>query len=184
MLAYYYFDFTLRENHSRDCLASLVLQFASRSEAAHKRLVAFHTDNHKHHEKPNEMMLYQFLKDILSDSQDICIILDGLDEWSDDPEMDHQRRQLALPSLLKYLKSLGLNGARLLLTSRPEQDIRDCLKDLSPTELDLNAAQEQLQTLKDFIKREFDGSRSGYRDWSQEDKDKVSGILFEKWNGM
>jgi len=184
LLAFYYFDFGNRDNYARDCLASLIFQFGLRSKAVHDLLVEFHRKHGLLQSRADETILLQCLQYILGSSEDICIVLDALDEWPDSPMAGPDRRQRAVPSLLGMLRSLGANGTRLLLTSRPEQDIREFMAPELPIELNLNDAQEHLQTIKEFVEAEFSRLGSGFRDWTVELKQEVSEYLIEKSNGM
>ncbi|KAI0032451.1 hypothetical protein K488DRAFT_70603 [Vararia minispora EC-137] len=185
MFAFFYFDFRdPSKQNERDLLASLVLQFGKRSESLHSRLVKFHSSHSDTVGHADKATLTLCLKDMLQESGPVCIILDALDEWPD--ARDKEPRHRILRPLLSRLRTLGSHGARLLITSRPEQDIRELMVPLVPYDLALHDADAQAEAIRTFIRDELssDMAVTDYRDWSPALKEEVATELVSKAGGI
>jgi hypothetical protein len=187
---YFYFDFKDEQKQSRSgLLSSLVFQLAANS----RRCFDILTDTRARVQKmngtmiskmhahaylhPTDEMLFECLESMLHASSEIFIILDALDEC---PEA--KRASDILP-LLNRLVSLGITGLHLLVTSRPERDIRRCISPLSSHHLDLSNTHEHKEDLARFISHELLSSEH-YEDWPLNVKSQAKEILVEKAKGM
>ncbi|KAI0035559.1 hypothetical protein K488DRAFT_68355 [Vararia minispora EC-137] len=184
-LAFFYFDFRdARKQNERDLLASLVLQFGSLSKNYHSRLTEFHSKHSQTVGHPDEDTLTLCLRYLLLESPNVCIVLDALDEWPDSVD-EEPRHRILLPLLLE-LRGLGTRGVRLLLTSRPEQDIRELMVPIVPHQLALHEAKPQVEAIRRFIRSELskDSHVTDYRNWSIALKEEVAEELALKADGM
>jgi hypothetical protein len=190
LVVYFYFDFKDERKQSLSgALSSLVFQLANRSHACFDILTAAyaraqktsgrmvhksHTDAHLH---PTDDILLECLELMLHATSKTFMILDAFDEC---PEIT--RETDALPFLLN-LVGLNIAGLRLLVTSRPERDILQCLKSISTHPLDLNKAHEKNGELSRYISHEL-SSPIHYKSWPHNVKLQAEKILVEKARGM
>ena len=115
-LAFYYFDFTNDvKTKTLSCLRSIVLQLAEQtadttSLQALQRTYAMGT--------PPIQEFLDVLKSILCKHVRVYIVVDALDECTDQEE---------LFDLLNSIRDWKLEGLSILITSRDEPDIRECV---------------------------------------------------------
>ena len=132
VLAFYYFDFTNRvKTKTLSCLRSILLQLVERAgdttilEALH-RAYAMGT--------PPIQEFLEVLKSILCTQSRVYIVVDALDECTDQEE---------LFALVNSIRDWNLDCLSILVTSRDEPDIRECLHPAPGQEIDLrNPASE------------------------------------------
>ena len=131
-LAFYYFDFTNDvKTKTLSCLRSLLLQLAERAadttslQAIH-RVYAMGT--------PPIQEFLEVLKSMLCTHSRVYIVVDALDECTDQEE---------LFALLNSIRDWNLECLSILVTSRDEPDIRECVHPAPEQEINLrNAAIE------------------------------------------
>jgi hypothetical protein len=129
------------------------------------------------HLHPTDEMLFECLESMLRASSELFIILDALDEC---PETT--RASEVFPLINKPI-SLGIPGLHLLVTSRPECDIRRCMELLSTHFVDLSNTQEHKEDLECLISHEIFSSEY-YAEWPLNFKSQAEKILVEKARGM
>jgi len=133
--AYFYFDFGDVEKRSCDYLIrSLIKQLSSKCKTMPKMLQAVYCDCRDHDKQPRIDDLLKILLDILKGFRHSYIIIDALDECRD-------REEELLPSLRKII-DWKLSNVHILVTSRKEKDIKDCLEPLISEELCLQTSLE------------------------------------------
>ncbi|KAI0026802.1 hypothetical protein K488DRAFT_75064 [Vararia minispora EC-137] len=122
---YFYFDFKESKKQTViGLLSSLVFRLATLSPQCHSILRTTHKE-HCSHLKPNKDILFSCLENMLRVPSKTFIVIDALDEC---PEPD---RYKGLFPILRRLHNLGINGLHLLMTSRPEHDIKQFMTSTS-----------------------------------------------------
>jgi hypothetical protein len=190
LVAYFYFDFKdERKKSLSGLLSSLVFQLAAHSRpcfdilirarararmASDKSPAKSHNDAHLH---ATDDTLLECLDSMLRASSKTFIVLDALDEC---PETT--RETDVFPILLKLV---GFDNAvlRLLVTSRPEREILQCMDKLSSHPLDLDKAHEHNGELARFISHEF-SSPDHYKSWPRDIRLQAEAVLVKKARGM
>jgi hypothetical protein len=187
---YFYFDFKdERKQALSGLLSSLIIQLAAysrpcfdilidaRARAQESRDIIPNKSLGNSHVHATDDILFDCLESMLLVSSDIFIILDALDEC---PEVT---REIDTFPFLRKLVGLGVSGLRLLVTSRPERDIRRCMQTLTSHPLDLDKAHEQNGELSRFIYHEL-SSPDHYQNWPHKIKLQAERVLVEKARGM
>ncbi|KAG8674314.1 hypothetical protein FPOAC1_000279 [Fusarium poae] len=111
LLLRFYFDFSDGRKQTMDCmLRSLAFQMYELGAGCRK-----HLDNHNRRDQPSTKALSEIVRKMLTQTKDVCILLDALDESTTRSE------------LLQWIKDTSsdpeLYHVRLLYTSRPEPDL-------------------------------------------------------------
>jgi hypothetical protein len=113
---------------------------------------------------------------MIRDSSEMIIVIDALDECSEQTRVDE---------LLRFIQNLaGLNALtlRLLVTSRDNHpDIQRCMERLSTHVLVIHTAEEQSLDLARYISYQLDSLPS---DWSARTKSVVEEVLKSGADGM
>jgi hypothetical protein len=190
LIVYFYFDFKdERKQTLLGLLSSLVFQLATRSRPCFDILIKARTSAQKVGERiaskihadarlhATDSVLLECLKSMLQASSRIFMILDALDEC---PRTT--RRTDILPFLRK-LVGFDVPGLHLLVSSRPEHDVLQCMNDLPSHPLDLDKAHEQNGELSRFISHELSSSEN-FADWPADVKLHARRILVERSRGM
>lgn len=120
ILLYFYFDFTdIRKQSLEDAIRSLISQLFYKRPQSQKHLDRLWSTCEDGRQQPHNEALLNTFEKMLQDSEEIWLVLDALDECKirDGPP---------LPGLLGWLENLHFyqQNVRLLVTSRPEADIR------------------------------------------------------------
>ena len=152
-LAFYYFDFTNDvKTKTLSCLRSIILQLAEQS-ADTKSLQALHRAYAMGTPPIPEFL--DVLKGILCKHDRVYIVMDALDECTDQEEMF---------DLLNSIRDWKLGCLSILVTSRDEPDIRECVQPAPEQEIHLrNAAIDQDVRL--FIRETLQKDKK-LKDWS------------------
>lgn len=132
--------------------------------------------------EPNLDTLEICLRDILRAvtaelNQDLYIVLEALDECS------VQARRVELLPLLRSMASWKIPGVHIMVTSRPEVDIRDCMARLQTHRTDLHDEPDQALDLRQYINDVF-SSDPDFSDWSPSLVHMASNMLDSRADGM
>ncbi|KAE9383217.1 hypothetical protein BT96DRAFT_93841, partial [Gymnopus androsaceus JB14] len=188
-LAFFYFDF--RDSTKQTVyglLSCLVYQLASRSSDCNSLLTQFygkHCGNRPQH--PNDDLLVQCLKSMLQVLPNVYLVFDALDEC---PEAT---RHKDLFPILQKLIGFKKEGFHLLVTSRPEQDIKKVIMSNLTQDLDLAKSQEIIHHVLDLdkttdhaddIHHYISKKVSMMEDWSTALRETVQTSLVSKADGM
>jgi Cdc6-like AAA superfamily ATPase len=126
-ILYFYFDFN--DNHKQtfdSMIRSLISQLCCQSEDAWKRLSSFFLSCAGGRRQPSTASLCQLFFQMIDDLEYVYIVLDALDECT-------TRMEPCSEGLLYWISDLmgsGRTNIRLLVTSRPEEDIESTLSGL------------------------------------------------------
>ncbi|KZV59812.1 hypothetical protein PENSPDRAFT_760316 [Peniophora sp. CONT] len=177
LLAYFYFDEgDPKKQHCRGLLSSLVFQLGTSSE---RGLDYLKGQRSLHTLSCDELL--PLLSQLLSLSGPTVIVIDALDEC---PE----RAREGLLKLIKHLHSLRSNDAvdlRVLVTSRPENDIQSCLSFIATHTLNVNVAREHTEDIMNYISTQlFDPESQSFSTWDEHVKWKAYNHLIWRSNGM
>jgi hypothetical protein len=176
-LTYFYFDFRDAQKQTLlGLLASLVFQIATQSQECLEILKDVRA-KHSSRLNPSEELLFDCLESMLRVSPRTAVVIDAIDECP------RNTRDTDIFPFLQRLVKLGEHGFSLLLTSRPEHDIRAHMLNLATHTLDLHEAKERLGDLSRFITHELANS-TYYGNWPVSMKLRAEEVLKQKANGM
>ncbi|VDB88498.1 unnamed protein product [Peniophora sp. CBMAI 1063] len=170
-VAYFFFD-----TEKRDCRAlasSLVFQLGARSEKCSNWL---QDQKRRSSDSPHYEDLIAMLGGLLELSGRTFIIVDALDECP-------LAAREGLRSFFNIFRApnIGQKDLHLLVTSRPEADIRDLISPLHHRALNLHDSQKHQADVRAYITSRLDRSVEG---WAPEVKKKVHTFLNENSRGM
>ncbi|KAI0029632.1 hypothetical protein K488DRAFT_72810, partial [Vararia minispora EC-137] len=175
-LAYFYFDFRdVRKESVSGFLSSLIFQLASSSPKCHTVLKKSRSKQRASLE-PTLGLLSGVLEEMLRARSGTILVIDALDEC---PELSREHELLPL---LHDLVSHDSNRLRLLMTSRPEADIRRAMNRIPSHRLKLHDADQHSQDLELYISDEL--RRTEYDMWSDDFKASVKVKLNKMAGGM
>jgi hypothetical protein len=131
-MAYFYFDFNDTEKQqSANLIHSLITQLSSQSSSCPHTLAVLYSQSLDGQRQPTMESLLASLKFILEGFQHVYVILDALDECGDREQL------LALVEEITEWKHATLH---ILVTSRKERDIEDCLIPQVSAQINLDSA--------------------------------------------
>lgn len=171
-LVYFHFDF--RDTKKQDLtalVASLVFQLGTQSEVCLAYL-----ERKRSSDRPSYEQLLAMLSHLLGLSGLTVLVIDALDEC---PE---PAREKGLKQFLDILRSLDEDRFRLMITSRPEPDIRKHISPRATHSLSFHDAVKHMEDLRSHIKTKLSDSFS--YDWSDDVRATAQQVLFEKSKGM
>jgi hypothetical protein len=187
-VAYFYFDFNLKDTGKRQDLralsSSLLVQLSNQSNRCFDILFGLYWERKSRwlHGKPSNDELVECLKKMLTASQvPIYLVLDALDEFPDDSGFPSAREQVL--ALVKDLVELRPPNLRLCITSRPESDILIALEPLATQQLSLDDESGHKQDIVDYVTFVVRSDQRMQR-WGDEDRDAAIEKLTEKADGM
>ncbi|BCS08359.1 hypothetical protein ALUC_20729A [Aspergillus luchuensis] len=129
VLLRWYFRFDETDTTCIDLLLRFVLrQLGSSLGGFPEEISSALVEDRKFARYPDTKTLIEYLHSILSVlelQKDVFIVLDGLDEV---PKESQDRERHKLLELIKRLAQSGLSNLHILLVSKNEEDIRDCLR--------------------------------------------------------
>jgi Cdc6-like AAA superfamily ATPase len=182
-LLYFYFDFNDNRKQTLDStIRSLISQLYHLSDVNFKLLESLFSSCEAGRHQPSCESLHKVLLQIIEEVKEVWIVLDALDEC-------RTRRGPPTEGLLSWLKDLLNSEQRnihLLVTSRPEQDIKSAISELACND-DIISIQSEL--ISDDIHayvhtrvREDDGLKR----WRSKPKiqDEIVTVLTAKAGGM
>ncbi|KAI0188487.1 hypothetical protein EV127DRAFT_367996 [Xylaria flabelliformis] len=123
-LLYFYFTFNdTSKQHLEDAIKSLVSQLYSNSNKARECLDSLYKSCEKGERQPSLDDLCTTFQNMVQKAGEVCIILDALDEC----ETRNVQQSKDLLSWIESLRNTELT-IHLLVTSRPEQDIKSAIE--------------------------------------------------------
>ena len=174
VIVYFYFDFKdPRKQLHGNFLRSAIAQFANQHREANRALHDLYSKSQDGKQQPSAHSLEDVLFHIVSFLGSVCIIIDALDECTE--------RNNFFPWLIGLLSKMP-NGFRLLITSRRERDIEECLEGQVPCQIDLES------TLVDhdigLLVAERLRTDSRLKKWPVEIQAEITVKLMERAHGM
>jgi hypothetical protein len=131
-MAYFYFDFRDRGKQSHEhLLRSLVTQFSDQCPSTPETLEKLYLSNQGGEWQPAVNALSATLGDILRSFQQAYIVVDALDECTN---------RETLLGLIEEIINWKINTLHILVTSRKEQEINECLKALVSNQIDIQSS--------------------------------------------
>jgi hypothetical protein len=188
-LAYFFFDFKdVAKQDNRALLSSLIIQLSTQSDTCFEKL--FHTYS-KHgvgSQQPSEGALLQCLKDMLMGlgQAPIYVIVDAVDECpntSKAPGAPRLRQEVL--ETIKQLVNLGIPNLHVCITSRPELDIRNTVKQLARLVVSLQDQDGQKDDIVAYVRSiVYSDNEEIMKKWGEELKERVVETLSCKADGM
>ncbi|CAK5271222.1 unnamed protein product [Mycena citricolor] len=165
-----------KSQHLQSVLSALVYQLATKARCFHDQLRVSY-DQRGSTLSASPPTLFQCLLDMIKCApKHVIILIDGLDEYP-----NPGRTQDLLPFLRK-LHGANLSNLRLLLASRPEQDIHHVLQTEATHWMNLEEkAGSRKEDISSFVRAQIQEHRP---DWSHAIQRKVEEILTGRANGM
>ena len=124
---YFYFDFSdVRKQTFGDMIRSLVRQLFYRCESARSHLELLYSSHEAGRRQPSHQSLCQTFSKMIESADDVCIVLDALDEC-------HTRKGSETEGLLSWIGHLigsSHQNVHFIATSRSEHDIESKFGDL------------------------------------------------------
>jgi hypothetical protein len=183
-LAYFYFDFkdTAKQDY-RALLSSLLIQLSELSDIFCDALFSLYSTHKRGLEQPTDDTLARCLKNMLMGMGHVPIylIIDALDECPDDSGIPSSRERAL--ELVKELVELRHPNLRLLITSRPEFDIRTTLQPLATQQVSIHEESGQQQDISDYVTFVVHSDKK-MKKWRDDEKNMVINKLTEKADGM
>ncbi|ORY56389.1 uncharacterized protein BCR38DRAFT_505334 [Pseudomassariella vexata] len=181
-LLYFYFDFTNTEKHSFEKLiCSLIHQLYYKSEKVRRYLDSPNSSFDNGRRRPSIDLLSTTLQNMLQQAGEVWIVLDALDECK-------TRKYYPTGGLLPWIRNLRdlQTNIHLLITSRPEQDIKETVEKLARNK-DIISLQSDLieDDICGYIRARVKQSE-GLSRWHERPdmQSKIEATLVEKANGM
>jgi Cdc6-like AAA superfamily ATPase len=181
MLLYFYFDFTdSRMQSFENTIRSLVCQIYHQNESAQKHLDSLYSSvcrNKK--EQPSFDSLQKTFTEMIGSLKEVWIVLDALDECTPRNELLSWINSVAQDSFVQV-------NIHLLVTSRPEQDIKGAILRYASDEQMIAIQDDLLEAdIRNYVQarvREHEGL-SRWRG-NKEIQDQIEASLVDKADGM
>jgi hypothetical protein len=184
LMGYFYCDF---RNHKKqdvsELLASLVAQFAAKSNACYNVLSALYSEYDSGSQRPSDDALADCLENMFraEGQPTVYIIVDAIDECPNTGGVKSPRERVL--ELVEKLVGLDLSNVRICAISRPEADISSALASLASHTVSLHDEGGQKKDIANYV-RSVVYSDKKMRRWRKEDKEAVIDALSRKANGM
>ncbi|KAJ6006711.1 hypothetical protein N7451_004655 [Penicillium sp. IBT 35674x] len=138
-LGYWYFQFGVEVTQSGDAMARSLIRQLSRSPLS-SELTKLWENHHLRGSQPDSKAVFDLLDNLLSSIDgDIYLIFDALDEC---PENEETKERGLLLELLESILERHNTKVHVLVTSRPEQDIKERLDRFSKIDLTAYLAED------------------------------------------
>ncbi|KAL5084923.1 hypothetical protein Trisim1_011277 [Trichoderma cf. simile WF8] len=181
---YFYFDFTSAGKQLFDkALSSLVLQLYCKNGNTQKPLDSLYDSSGRGTTQPSADGLFATFQSMLQQAGDTHIILDALDECQ-------TRKEGPTGGLLTSIEALATsrqNNIHLLVTARPEQDIKSSIQSWARNQDIISLESEQVAgDIVAYIKARVQSDKSPLKRWNEHPKvqHEIETRLSEKANGM
>jgi hypothetical protein len=183
-LAFFYCDF--RDDQKKDfrgLLSSLLVQLGGQSDAYSTVLSDFYVTHVRGLQHASDGELVGCLKDMLSlpGQATVHIVIDALDECPVTTGLVFTRKKVL--EFVEELVDLQLPNLRICVTSRPEADIIDVLRNLAFCSVSLHGESGQVLDISEYV-RSFVHTSRDMRRWKATDKQLVIDELTKKADGM
>jgi hypothetical protein len=188
-LAYFFFDFKdVAKQDNRALLSSLVIQLSTQSKLCFGKLSEMYSEHGGGSRQPSEDTLLKCLKDMLTTSTHapIYLVVDAVDEC---PNISKAigaplARQEVL-DVIKEVVELRLPNLHVCITSRPEVDIQDSIKQLACIKVSLHEQDGQKNDIAAYVRYEvYSNKHRAMKTWSGELKEQIIETLSSKADGM
>lgn len=184
ILLYFYFDFNnISKQTLENLVTSLISQLCHQSRIAEELLSAMFSSHLEGRRRPTCTSLCNVFTQMLQQITGVWIVVDALDECS-------TRKGPSTVGLLSWINALlneGQKNVHLLVTSRPEYDISECLSSLAPSDDGIVPIQKNLiqQDIDSYIRVQLKEG-SGLKRWRRyrSVQDEIEAVLVEKARGM
>ena len=183
-MAYFYFDFKDKGKQDvRALLSSFLVQLSDQYYPFFDILFTFYTTHQWGSQQPCNQALTQCLENMLRipGQVPIHLIVDALDECPNMIGVPSSRDEVL--ALVEKLVKLDLSNLRLLITSRPEIDIRSSLEPLTSNHISLHDQVGQKRDIAEYVSSVVHSDKNMWR-WRDEDKNLVIETLSDKADGM
>ena len=184
LAAYFYFDFKDKAKQDvRALLSSFLVQLSDQCGPLFHVLLAFYSTHYRGSQQPCDQALTQCLENMLKvpGQVPIHLIVDALDECPNMTGVPSSRDEVL--ALVEKLAKLNLSNLRLLITSRPEIDIRSSLESLTSNRISLHDQVGQKKDIAEYVSSIVHSDKNMWR-WRDEDKNMVIETLSDKADGM
>lgn len=139
-LGYWYFEFGIEATKSADLMARSLVRQLSRSPLL-QGVTKIWEDHHLKGSQPDSKAIFAVLHDLLSRiTSDVYLVFDALDECPENEES--KERGLVLGFLEDLLERYTKLPIHVLITSRPEQDIKRRLNRFPKIDLEAHLAED------------------------------------------
>ena len=183
---YYYFDFKdAGKQDRRGFLSSLLTQLCARSHQGYDMLSDLYKAHGNGLRQPKEIDLIKCLKSLLAPSGQgmVFIVVDALDESPNRPGIPSPREKvLRVMEDLLHLRHANAD-IRILITSRPDVDIRTVLEPLASHSVSIHNQEGQRSDIISYIRSVVE-SDMNMRKWRAEARQLVIESLSQRADGM
>jgi hypothetical protein len=188
-LAYFFFDFKdIEKQDNRALLSSLLIQFSTQSRLCFEKLSDIYSKHGDGSQQPSESALLQCLKDMLTDLREapIYLVIDAVDECPNiSKALGAPLSRQEVLDVVEELVELGLPNLHVCMTSRPEMDIQNAVKQWTCVKVSLHDQDGQKEDIATYVRSVVYSSKYPVmKMWSAELKERVIETLSMKSDGM
>lgn len=183
-LLYFFFDFTNKEKRQFDkALSSLVVQLYCKNGSTQRHLDLLYDSCDKGKTQPSVDVLYATFQNMLQQAGEVHVALDALDECE-------TRNEYPAGGLLPSMEALATSqqtNVHLLVTSRPEQDIKSSIESWARNQDIIPIQSERVaDDIGAYIKARVRDTKGPLKRWQSmpEVQDEIETLLLKKANGM
>ena len=187
ILAYYYFDFRNKEKQNvRNFITSILVQLSEFSKPHFDIIYRLYLSHENGMRQPSNQVLMTCLKEMLMEvpdpEQPVFIIIDSLDECSDNPGFPSSREAIfdVVRELTHHPRHQNL---RFCFTSRPEVDLQTELLPLAVDAISLHGQSGRKGDIVNYIGSVV-SSAENLKTLREEDRKLVIEELSERAGGM
>ena len=187
MLAYYYFDFRNKEKQNvRNFISSILVQLSEFSKPHFDKIYRLYLSHENGMRQPSNHVLLACLKEMLmqfpSTEQPVYIIIDSLDECSDNPGFPSSRGEI-FDVVREITHHPRHHNLRFCFTSSPEVDLQTELLPLAVDAISLHGQSGRKGDVTCYVESvvSLDENLKKLR---EEDKKLVIETLSERADGM
>lgn len=172
--AYFYFDFNDSEKQkSSSLLRSLLTQLSISSHGCPEVLTKLYAECIKREQQPTDAALLTALKSIVGLLEHVYIIVDALDECSDQDE---------LLAMITEISNWKLTNLHLIATSRRERNIEDGLTQLITAQINLGSDLVDAD-IQIHLSSKLDMDPK-FKKWTADERLEIKDTLMQQANGM
>jgi len=184
-VAYFYFDFNDTEKqNAANCVSSLIAQLCSQVVDLPEKLKKLYKECNDGKQKAAMRDLKAVLELFaVIEEVDVFIVADALDECPKNAEKLGEEPRKELLELITEIKAWSPSNIHLLLTSRPEPDIRETLTPLLKTEAISIQGSQVDSDIELHINSQL-STDSKLNNWPGEVKQEIEKTLTAGANGM
>ena len=173
-IAYFYFDFNDREKQRHENLIrSLIMQFSTQCTSSSDALTSLYFQCHDGEQQPTATTLLTTLRHIIGGFQHAYIILDALDECTERGD---------LLTIIGEMVDWKLDNLHLLMTSRKERDIEDCLESQVSCQINIQQGVVDADIHIHICERLQNDTK--LKKWPMKVQEEIETVLMEGAHGM